>query len=95
MKRFDSDTAPLVESSLKELIGRGQQKVVYDFSSVEYINSTGLRVLLTVAKTISKSGGALGLCSLRPPVLKVFEIAGFTRIFRIFATCDEAIRNLA
>jgi anti-sigma B factor antagonist len=94
MRRFDSDTAPEVDSALKELMEKGQKKIVCDFSSVEYINSTGLRILLSAEKMMARSGGAFNMCSLRPPVKNVFEIAGFTQIFRIFGSCDEAIRDL-
>jgi anti-sigma B factor antagonist len=95
MRKFDSDTAPEVESALKEIIGKGQKKIVCDFSSVDYINSTGLRILLTAVKMMTKSGGKLAICSLKPQVRNVFEIAGFNQIFRIFGSCDEAVKNLA
>jgi anti-anti-sigma factor len=94
MRRFDSETAPEVESALKELMEKGQKKIVCDFSSVEYINSTGLRILLSAVKMMARSGGTLTMCSLRPPVKNVFEIAGFTQIFRIFGSCDEAVRAM-
>ena len=95
VKRFDSDTAPGIESALKELMANGTRKIVCDFSSVEYINSTGLRVLLSAVKTMAASKGAVGMCSLSPHVRNVFEMAGFTKIFRIFLSCDEAVRALA
>jgi anti-anti-sigma factor len=95
MRRFDSETAPEVEAALKELMENGEKKIVCDFSPVEYINSTGLRILLSAMKMMARSGGRLNMCSLRPPVKNVFEVAGFTQIFRIFGSCDEAIRDLA
>ncbi len=94
-RRFDTDTAPGIEAALKELMEKGEKKIVCDFSSVEYINSTGLRVLLSAVKTMVKSNGVLAMCSLRPPVKNVFEIAGFTKIFRIFGSCEEALQALA
>jgi anti-anti-sigma factor len=95
MKKFNSETAPEVDAALKELMGKGEKKIVCDFSSVDYINSTGLRILLTAAKMMSKSGGKLAICSLKPQVRNVFEIAGFNQIFRIFGSCDEAVRDIA
>jgi anti-anti-sigma factor len=95
MRKFDSDTAPEVESALKEIMGRGEKKIVCDFSSVDYINSNGLRILLSAAKMMTKSGGKLVICSLKPQVKTVFEIAGFNQIFRIFASCDEALKDMA
>ncbi len=95
MRKFDSDTAPEVEAALKDIMGKGGKKIVCDFSSVDYINSNGLRILLSAAKMMTKSGGKLAICSLKPQVRNVFEIAGFNQIFRIFSSCDEAVNNLA
>ncbi|HTY15157.1 MAG TPA: STAS domain-containing protein [Methanoregulaceae archaeon] len=95
MRKFDSDAASEVDTALKGIMEKGGKKIVCDFSSVDYINSTGLRILLSNAKMMTRSGGKLAICSLKPQVRNVFEIAGFTQIFRIFGSCDEAVQNLA
>jgi len=95
MRKLDSDSAPEVDAALKELVGKGITKIVCDFSAVEYINSTGLRILLSAAKMMARSGGKIAMCSLKPQVRSVFEIAGFTQIFRISVSCEEAVRDIA
>jgi len=95
MRKLDSDSAPEVDAALKELMGKDVKKIVCDFSMVEYINSTGLRILLSAAKMMARSGGKIAMCSLKPQVRNVFEIAGFTQIFRISVSCEEAVRDLA
>ncbi|MDD1719771.1 MAG: STAS domain-containing protein [Methanoregulaceae archaeon] len=93
-KRFDSSTSPDVETALNRLIAGGTKKIICDFSGTEYVASAGMRVLLTTAKSLSKTGGKMVFCSLAPPVRKVFEIAGFTQIFPIFESCDSALKKL-
>jgi anti-sigma B factor antagonist len=93
-RRFDTDSAPAIEDELKKITGQGPERVLFDFSKTEYIASAGLRVLLTTTRSILKKGGTVALSSLSPTVRQVLEIAGFTKIFSIFGSREEAIHNL-
>ena len=95
VERFDSATAPDAEKAFLKLLESGEKRFVCDFSGTIYVASAGMRVLLMAAKTVSRSGGKVAFCSLTPGVRKVFEIAGFTQIFPVFTTCDEAVTALA
>ncbi len=90
--RFDAHSAGDVEKELNLTISKGAGKLLLDMDSVEYISSAGLRVLLTVAKKLKKEEGEIKICSLKPYVKEVFDIAGFTQIFKIHDTTDEAIQ---
>ena len=93
-KRFDAYTANSVELELTRLIGEGARKIVCDFSQTEYLASAGLRVLLTASKSLQRTGGKMGLCSIKAYVLEVFEISGLNRIFKIFGSADAALQDL-
>ena len=62
-----------------------------DLSSVEYMSSAGLRVLLAAMKREKSLGGVLVLCSLNPFVKEVFDLTGFSRIFTMCSSKEEAI----
>jgi anti-anti-sigma factor len=94
VRRFDADSAPAVEHELKKIADQDGQRVLFDFSQTEYVASAGLRVLLVITRSILKSGGRVALSSLSPNIRQVFEIGGFTRIFPMFGTRDEALRYL-
>ena len=94
VRRFDADSAPVIEAELKQIADQRPEHVLFDFSKTEYIASAGLRVLLVITRTILKTGGAVALSSLSPPVRQVFEIGGFTKIFPIFDSREEALRSL-
>ena len=89
--RIDASTAPDLENGLNELIFSGRIKIVLNFNNVEYISSGGLRVLLSTAKELKKNAGDFRLCRMEANVYKVFKLAGFTTIFNIYETEDEAI----
>ena len=88
--RFDAYSAKEVEADLNEAIETGADKILCDFSETEYISSAGLRVLLATAKRLKKTGGEISLSSLKPYVNEVFDTAGFTPLFNIYANEKEA-----
>jgi anti-sigma B factor antagonist len=54
------------------------------------VSSAGLRILLATAKKV-KPDGELKICGLNPSVLEVFEMSGFSTIFKIFDNEDAAL----
>ena len=79
--RLDTMTAPELEKELNEQLD-GAEKLVFDFASVEYISSAGLRVLLSAHKKMSTKGG-MTIKNINEIVREVFEVTGFTDILNI------------
>lgn len=76
--RLDTVTAPELEGKLKELYG-SVKELEFDFTSLEYISSAGLRVLLGAQKVMNKAGKMV-VKNVDPAVMEVFEITGFKDI---------------
>jgi anti-anti-sigma factor len=93
-QRFDANNAPVFESELRTLLAHPPKKIILDFSATEYIASAGLRVLLSFSRDFMKAGGRIALVELRQTVRKVFELAGFTSIFLICISREEAIQKM-
>jgi anti-anti-sigma factor len=94
MRRFDAYTANEVEAALREAIAKGVKKIICDFTQTEYVASAGLRVLLSQAKSLQKTGGQIVMASMQPYVYEVFEISGFSQIFKTYKSNQEAIEAL-
>ena len=90
---LDAVTSPDAEVKLMAAANEASAMVI-DFSDLSYISSAGLRVMLGLAKTMQKKDGRLVISSLSPQVKEVFDISGFTTIFRIFDTKADAISVL-
>jgi anti-anti-sigma factor len=88
---LDTNTAPDAEERLGELLEKGVTKILVDFTTLHYISSAGLRVLLATTKRLGGTGGSMRLCGLNETVDEVFEISGFSTIFSVFGTRDEAL----
>ena len=78
--RLDSSTFLSLEKTINSLYQSADDKVLIDFSSLSYISSSGLRLILVAAKRARQVGGRLLLCELSPAVREVFEISGFLKI---------------
>lgn len=90
---LDTNTAPDAQAHLDALADGGQVKLVVDFTTLNYISSAGLRVLLATAKKLKGLGGQLRMFGLNETVQEVFEISGFSTIFSVFATESEALEG--
>lgn len=93
--RVDAADAQEIEQRFDGLLQEGSRRLVADLGGTEYISSAGLRVFLAVAKFLGHNNGRVVLCGLTPFVADVFEMAGFSALFTIVATRDEAVAALA
>ncbi len=90
---LDISTSPVLRDRLVEL-GSGQaKKLVVDLEAVEFLDSTGLGVLVGGLKRMRSKDGDLVLVCTKPRILKVFEITALTKVFRIAASRDEALQE--
>ena len=89
--KLDTQTSPDAQQQLTRLIEAGEKRFIVDFEKLDYISSAGLRVLLVAAKQLKGIDGELRICSLNEVVGEVFDISGFTTIFKIFGSEPEAL----
>lgn len=80
--RLDTNTAPLLERELAELTHGTIQSLIFDFSTVEYISSAGLRILLFAQKTMTKLG-SMKVINANSQIMEVFDITGFSDFLTI------------
>ena len=92
--RLDTETSADVELTLQDLMNAGERSFLIDMSGIGYVSSAGLRVLLATAKQLEGGKGNLRLCSLNASVKQVFDVAGFSKLFSIFANRDAALAGM-
>jgi anti-sigma B factor antagonist len=86
----DVYTAPRLRERLVELVEQGARHVVVDLSRVEFLDSTGLGVLVGALKRLRQAGGGLSLVCDKEPLLKIFRITALDQVFPLYATVDAA-----
>ena len=86
-------SSPEAQTDINEALESAECKlVVINVENVNFIASTGLRVMLALGKKLKASGTELVVCSANPTNKSVFKMSGFTRIFSIFDTEEEALQ---
>jgi len=93
--RVDTTSARDVEAEFNELLDGGARSIVADFCDNDYVSSAGLRVFLSVLKFLEKRDGRIVLCAMQPFVADVFEISGFSELFAIVGTREDALALFA
>lgn len=78
--RLDTTTSPVLEEKLNEI--EDVTELVFDFETLEYISSAGLRCLLKAQKIMNKKG-SMKVIHVNELVYEVFEVTGFNEILTI------------
>jgi anti-sigma B factor antagonist len=90
---LDTNTTPDAEAQVNLVLDDGTQKLLINFEHLDYISSTGLRLLLSTAKRLKRSQGALRVCCLNEMAQEVFDISGFSSILSVAKTEDAALSD--
>jgi anti-sigma B factor antagonist len=86
----DLYTAPELKSALLAAAESGAERVLVDLRETTFIDSTALGVLVGAKQRIASRGGRIDVVCNDRNVAKIFEITGLDRVFRIYATLEEA-----
>ncbi len=89
---LDAGNAKEFKAKVAALITPGT-KLIFDLSSLKFVDSSGLGALLSCLRQLNSSGGALKLCAMVKPVRALFELVRMHRVFEILNTQEEAIRS--
>ncbi|GAA0346377.1 MULTISPECIES: STAS domain-containing protein [Actinoallomurus] len=87
---IDVYTAPKLREKLIDLVNKGKYHLLVDMEKVEFLDSTGLGVLVGGLKRVRAHDGSLELVCTQERILKIFRITGLTKVFGIFDSVDDA-----
>ncbi|HMH17611.1 MAG TPA: STAS domain-containing protein [Burkholderiales bacterium] len=96
--RIDNSTTDGLKSGLDAYVAScrdGGDRLVLDFSKVDYISSVGLRVLMLAGKRVREQGGFIVIAALQPVVREIFEISRFNLVFQCFGSVREALAKIS
>lgn len=90
---LDLSTAPELEGPLEEALESGEGSVLIDLSQCEFIDSTGIALIVRAWQRLDSSGNGRGLfiCSQNDQVRRVLEITGLELSIPVHTTRDEAL----
>jgi anti-sigma B factor antagonist len=83
----------LVREKIAQLSAAGRSKVVIDLSSVEYIDSTGLGILVICFTSLKKQGGALKLVNPNKRNVELLLLTKLHTVFEVFNEVQDAVNS--
>jgi anti-sigma B factor antagonist len=86
----DVYSAPAFREQIVNLVDAGHVHIVVDLDGLEFLDSTGLGVLVGGLKRVRAHRGSLRIVCTTEHILKPFRITGLTKVFAIHPSLDEA-----
>lgn len=91
---LDGEGTQVLEEKVIALLESGEDKLLFDFSGLDYINSSGLRVLVLAYQRLKKASGKVAICGIKDYIQEVFEVSGYDKIFPLYPNKDAALGGM-
>ena len=88
---IDVYTAPRLRQAIIDLVEGGARRIVVDMQAVDFLDSTGLGVLVGGLKRVKIQEGELSIVTGQDKILKIFDITGLNKVFSIHDSLDSAV----
>ena len=92
--RLDVVTSPGFKSFLVDRINDGVKLLTLNLGRLEFIDSSGLTVIVSTLKTLRLGGGDMTVCQVPKNIFQLFKITKLDRVFGLFQTEEEAVEAL-
>ncbi|MBN8705713.1 MAG: STAS domain-containing protein [Bacteroidetes bacterium] len=89
----DLEKVEKFKSTIKDLIDNGKTKIILDFSSVDFVDSSFLGGLVVMQKRVLSVHGDIKIVKLKPAVRLVFELTRLYKVFEILDTQEDALHS--
>ena len=91
--RLDINVSNKIRENLDSVISNGKKKIVFNLREVDFINSSGLGILVSSLKKIKENGGVLKILNLQNYVKELFEISQLIKVFEIYDDESTAVKS--
>lgn len=88
---IDVYTAPKLRDKITDVVNDGHYAIVVDLEGVEFLDSTGLGVLVGGLKKVRAHSGSLDLVCSQDRLLKIFRITGLSKVFTIHPSLEASL----
>ncbi|MGG5808040.1 STAS domain-containing protein [Falsiroseomonas sp. CW058] len=93
--RLDSATVGGVETPFTAAVAAAGRSAVLDMQGLDFLSSLGIRLLLSVARVVTRRGGRVALFGAQPMVAEVLGAMSLDAVLPLFGTEEEALAHLA
>ena len=87
------NNSPELRKAFDEIVRKSEKKVLIDFSSVSYVDSSGLATLIEMFQRLKKIGGRMRFSNMDQKIKNIFEITKLQKLFEIMDTRENALKD--
>lgn len=91
--RFNALISEPVKEELKSFFSTPNTKLVLNLEGIEFIDSTGFGVFLSVMKTANNNYGYFKIANISNEVMELFKLLQLHNVFEIYSSVDEAVKS--
>ncbi len=91
---INAHTVRQFEGVLENLVQAGRFTILLNCRELNYISSAGLGAIMGLIETVRENKGDILLCNLQDNVFAIFDTLGFTQLYRVFSSEEEALASL-
>lgn len=77
-----------------ELVKATTKNVIFDFSKVTFMDSSGIGVIMGRYKNVSKLNGKLSVANVNPQLMRIFDMSGLRKVIPVYDNIDIAINKM-
>ena len=93
VNRFNALIAEPVKEQLKDYFNKPKTKLILNLESIDFIDSTGFGVFLSIMKTANNNYGFFKICNINPEVMELFKLLQLHNVFEIYNTLEDCIKS--
>jgi len=92
---LDHHSAEEVRTRVDDILDKdGYKNLIFNFSGVNFMDSSGIGAVIGRYKKMSLRGGKVCLTNVTPTVKRIFELSGMFKIISMYDNIEEALRNI-
>lgn len=92
---IDHHSSEMLREKIDKAYDRSYARnIIFDFSDITFMDSSGIGVIMGRYRNISQQGGQVAIVHLQPQIERVFQLSGLHKIIHKYEQMDEAIKML-
>lgn len=93
VNRFNALIAEPVKEQMKSLFVKPNTKLILNMEGIDFVDSTGFGVFLSIMKTANNNYGFFKICNISPGVMELFKLLQLHNVFEIYNTKEDCLKS--
>ena len=93
VNRFNALIAEPVKEQLKEYFNKPKTKLILNLENIDFVDSTGFGVFLSIMKTANNNYGFFKICNINAEVMELFKLLQLHNVFEIYSSLEDCLES--